>query len=1260
MSKVNQIQNGLKGLGDAAFQKLADAYLYKKGYGLVNPLGAVAGADKTRDGTPDTYVPLPNGKYVFAEYTTQQSQLFPKLLNDLRKCFDEARTGIAVKKVQEVVFCHTSVLKPGEEDVLRQECQKHGVNLSIFGIGPISHDLYEKYPEIAKDFLGIEVDTGQVISPEVFVAAYNRQLMAAPLNTPFHFREEELKHALRALEEREMVLVSGRPGVGKSRLALEVCHRFEAEHPEYKVRCIFNRYVDLFQDLRVHFSEPGHYLIFADDANRVNRFEYVLQLLHDRGEGRVVKIIATVRDYAVDRVWEMARPYGKPISVEVPPLKDEQIKEIIMKEYGISNLLYLDRIADISGGNPRLAIMAAQVANRENTLRSIVNVSALYDEYYRSVRQDLTDLDDKNLLRVAGIVVFFGAVDRTDEKRTKSIEAVFGVPTEAFWGLARRLHDLEILDMYESEVVRVSDQILATYLFNLCFFRDKVLDFSMLLAHFFPTLRDQLVHALYPVLDAFLSEQLMEQLRSQVGDFWQELKDREDMKGLLSLMDVFWFVKSTETLAWIKDYVSKLESVPSCPPGLEMKADPCVPSPSVLSILSHFWNSPDDAEVKIAVELVLDYLAKRPNEVQRVLHVLAIDFGFRHTSFMRRFYMQETVVRVLWERTKDGTDDRFLKVFIAVAQQYLQTQFESLESKRDNAVRIIRFPLSLTPDVRRLRALLWNRLFRLWRTPSARGTVLDFLLNYEKSLHESEALGVITHDAQEVIRFIEENLDPNVYRHCVVAQGFLHLLDRMGIPFDAGLRYRFRNAVYNLAEILTQDEFVMMRSGIDYEECQRLRRSQIEQCFANYGLTEYRQFFKHCLEILKWLDQGTEEYRFRYWVTEVLLVLSERKPALYVEVLDDYLSLGEPLAIDPTLPVSRLVEVSGACQAFVILSRCCHRYTSRRRWLFALCISVPIGDITVRHLRLLYSLYRRSRREEMPQRMDFLTKYQNLDPKVVLKVTEIVLAKTAKDSKNAFALCSLFNPHTEIGKSLVEVFGGNPALLKRCYLAVQAVDEHSDYNGEVFAKILDMDRTFIVDYIDWMYGRKEHLGRYDDPRDYTFIWEREDFQELVERAVERIYANERNRRCLWSAYLVTFFRTREDKPPDAKVQERQDWCLSRLIESRSGDADFMQFVFSLIAEFPAERRLQFLVLFLERNKDFEVFRRLPLEPSLWTWRGSEIPVLKGRVEYYEAILPHLNTIELLTHRAHVQHYVEALRRRIECEEKRDFVEGRPT
>jgi hypothetical protein len=381
MSKLTQIEKALNAMDAAGFQRLCDSYLYKRGYEHINTLGLVIGADKVAKGTPDTLTTRPDGNYDFAEYSTQQDGLAAKFAGDIANCFDEKKSGIPVTRIHEIVLCHNARMTPEDEYNLSEQCRGQGVLLSIYGPSTIAHELYQKYPGLAKEFLGVEVDTRQILTAADFIAAYNKRSFATPLDTVFKFRDEELKKVREALEDKGLALISGRPGVGKTRFALECCDLYLKEHPDAQVYCIFNKGADLFEDLRVYFSQPGHFLILVDDANRLSGFEYALQLLHDQRPDQTIRIIATVRDYALASVEKTAHPFGDRVLIELEQFKEDQIKELGRDNSAITNPLYLERIAEIAQGNPRLAMMAARVAERENNLQSIADVTSLYDEY---------------------------------------------------------------------------------------------------------------------------------------------------------------------------------------------------------------------------------------------------------------------------------------------------------------------------------------------------------------------------------------------------------------------------------------------------------------------------------------------------------------------------------------------------------------------------------------------------------------------------------------------------------------------------------------------------------------------------------------------------------------------------------------------------------------------------------------------------------------------------------------------------------------
>ena len=120
--------------------------------------------------------------------------------------------------------------------------------------------------------------------------------------------------------------------MGKSRLALEVAKRFERENPGYKTWCLLNRGHDLFRDLRSYFSEPGSFLIVADDANRLSNFGYVVHLLQERRPSQRFKVIVTVRDYALAKIRSVAQEHGSIVELHLRQLERKDIVDLVRSD----------------------------------------------------------------------------------------------------------------------------------------------------------------------------------------------------------------------------------------------------------------------------------------------------------------------------------------------------------------------------------------------------------------------------------------------------------------------------------------------------------------------------------------------------------------------------------------------------------------------------------------------------------------------------------------------------------------------------------------------------------------------------------------------------------------------------------------------------------------------------------------------------------------------------------------------------------------
>jgi hypothetical protein len=268
MAKLNEIQSAILRLDGGQFQKLADTYIYKKfGYKNIMDYGSHTGTNKTTRGVPDTYFSIGPGKYVFVMYGSHTNNAFTKIRNDIIDCLDETKTGIEISKIQQIICCHTSSnISPKQDTELRKLCSDNGVLLDIISICTISQDLLNIYPIIARDELGIAVDSGQMLTIDDFIKIYDENPMVTPIGIGILGRDIEIKESLEKLNESKVLMVYGNSGVGKTRLALEVCKVYLDTHKDVVCYCIKNNGLSLYEDLKAFIEIGKEYLIFIDDA----------------------------------------------------------------------------------------------------------------------------------------------------------------------------------------------------------------------------------------------------------------------------------------------------------------------------------------------------------------------------------------------------------------------------------------------------------------------------------------------------------------------------------------------------------------------------------------------------------------------------------------------------------------------------------------------------------------------------------------------------------------------------------------------------------------------------------------------------------------------------------------------------------------------------------------------------------------------------------------------------------------------------------
>jgi Cdc6-like AAA superfamily ATPase len=220
--------------------------------------------------------------------------------------------------------------------------------LSLNGIDSISLSIKNSYPVLSETYLDLPLDTGQLLNVEDFIVRYGKSNFTTAIDNKLLFCDDLLNNATNTLETANFLLVSGAAGLGKTLFSVTLAKKFQSENSNLNVICLFDKGADLIRDITAYFSEPGDYLIFVDDANRLdNRLDYLLHYLNENDENRTFRIIATVRDYARTSVIEKVNKYTELHEQVVVPLTDDQIKELSETLFGIKNGEYQKRIQEV-------------------------------------------------------------------------------------------------------------------------------------------------------------------------------------------------------------------------------------------------------------------------------------------------------------------------------------------------------------------------------------------------------------------------------------------------------------------------------------------------------------------------------------------------------------------------------------------------------------------------------------------------------------------------------------------------------------------------------------------------------------------------------------------------------------------------------------------------------------------------------------------------------------------------------------------------
>lgn len=298
-----------------------------------------------------------------------------------------------------------------------------------------TEDLEEGQEEILLEIQAIEGRLPTSKGYDIFQPInerFGRQLNGDDPNNrydlPLFGRESELDRVRDFPEADEDVLIlTGRAGIGKTRLVVEGSLLLEAEHPDWRVYWTDIDAGNIDDGLEELELGERNTILFVDDARNRGQISRLFELV-DQHQPHL-KLIFAERPHFISSLQSHANRHRsiQTSTVELSRLSTEDIHEILREYYGITHPSTLDHIVAISEGLPLFAhLLARQLTEGEVSEGSPV----AQDEALESVFEDILD-DIQRIAEQEGIgnprkletyVKYLAAVGELDTDNNEQIQ----------------------------------------------------------------------------------------------------------------------------------------------------------------------------------------------------------------------------------------------------------------------------------------------------------------------------------------------------------------------------------------------------------------------------------------------------------------------------------------------------------------------------------------------------------------------------------------------------------------------------------------------------------------------------------------------------------------------------------------------------------------------------------------------------------------------------------------------------------------------
>lgn len=1272
----NELKNKILEMGQGKFQHLGDD-IVKAYFGKVpQSLGSQLGTDKTKAGTPDSYIPLQNGKFILIEYTTMESQgknkykLRGKMQKDIEACVSLDKSHITPDKIEKIICVYNSnCLDSGDIDLLKEHLaslSQENILLEVWGIDNLVDTIVDKNPALAEKYFRISIWDNQLLTPDQFIFQYNQSngILQIPMDTVLIAREQEVKDIQELFTSCRAVILTGDPGVGKTRLALEISKSFKDKG--YRTFCIRDKGVSILDDIHRLINEPGRYVLFIDDANQGDALQSVLDFLqHVNHKQFEIKLLVTVRSYARTAVENQIKfAVTEYHTYMIHPLNNENIELFIHNILKIYSHEAIEWILHVAQGNPRIAYIVGQLFLRAGKTGEEINIGKMLYSYYLEYpqgKQPLQPLLEEAPLKTAMVLKIFNSVKWVKNKNENTLETdviellhEINLPMDIFLKELDRFYDKECIEYKKEWYAYWKDQTLGNFLLYFGFCVKQFVSLANVIQWGFThaSVRKQINDCIGSILFIAMSDEDMQFIKQETKKAWDAIIQSNEKWGTDFLVEYGALIPDT-TMKYVRNSIKNLpvSEGPSNSPVVWNETTANTITDPILQILASIRSKKHAAA---AVQLVFQYLGKVPASLQSAVYCL---IEIYHQSFSYGEFQFGVIEKLVEELvTYYDKSNYFQVLFWKVTEALLQVRFgiNEMRNRREGIYREI--SLEATPDYWKYRSRLWNfvleRLKQQSATLNEQKEIIYLLKSYIQGLlsrnqsHETEI-----QDQKSIEQIFQELWEKcNSFELMALLLDYKSYWGRIGYLPGAVVEEIYKEPIWDLYNLL-------IRNNHEFGKAWEERQENYRQCVEKFAQHCTMQIFLITLQDIRKLLHDSFDKELNWKVaTGVSFLLSKliEKGLDSHTLLQSYGNLIPNFLLRPDEFVKAIIEMEGYQQAYEILE------ANQKLFQYPFQEFYWRAYPAERMNELDAALFRRDTRKlvqngnfspllSMPCLVQAIKFYPLLNDELM----DLAIQKNVKVNRDNWYHFPMDSERMALYQKSLQT---NSTLI-RFYAYIVGKSGDCDPNSEFLIWMLDQEPNVQFMLLGEVYKRLKdetdtlNQGIVNLLEHFADLWNWKNHRELFDHLFEVFIRVQREVKFLSHAINFYFEQAlHKEFTQNHNSEEQKEWLYSlfQTIDVQK-DGERVNGVFAIALKLGEKFYLELLKNFVKRNGSPEILSEIPLQNSIYSWSGSELPVITGRIEFYQSI------INILRVNPDYYDFIDTLKSGIEWLERRKYV-----